>query len=68
MRPWWAQARQRLRNWSGGKLADQKVRRLVESAKATAGVRQTEADVQRVRWCATEALVPARRPAAVAGS
>ena len=51
-----AQARLRLRRWSRGKLDDPKVGKLVASAAATPGVRQTEADVQRVRWCAGEAM------------
>ena len=50
------QAADRLQRWGTRWLDANKVRQIVESARATTGVRQGATDLSRVRWCAQKAL------------
>jgi transposase len=47
---------QRLRSFSAGKFKPARLRKIIESAGWTLGVRQTPIDQERVRWCAGQAL------------
>jgi len=51
-----ADALKHLRRWGGSLLADEKSAALLESAKATLGVKQNQADRERLSRCAWEAL------------
>lgn len=51
-----AQLEQRLRSFSAGKFKPARLRRIVDSARSTLGVRQAATDQERVRWCAGQAL------------
>jgi len=50
------QAAATLQRWGTRWLDADKVRRVVASARSTAGVRQGATDLARVQWCATKAL------------
>jgi len=50
------QARQQLLSWGHGKVSAARVDEIIASARATQGMSQSAVDVQRVKWCAAEAL------------